>query len=274
MNEHLKTLFETIVKETAKKRFEIQKLRRILGFGEPIYSRPLFPMLPRAECMEMLESGEENLHLSDSIVSIVAEIRSPASLCRSVVDFEPEQPWRNFDKVQAAAPGILAALGLRDIWSDWFGDSWFGVSRTGDVRTQPALIYELYERGIRPDFLVRAMVDRYFENLQIDFDDLFPPCGEDHRDVRCDLESRVAGQIAHYFEEARKLACPDRPDLLFREDVCVRRLKEELMDAAHAGPCVHLTAEIVLLNTTEPPVGSCEDAFYRRQRDRHFQKYQ
>ena len=128
MNAHLKDVLETIVEEAAHKRFEIRKLRRILGFGDPIFPFVLFPEhLPREECMKMLESREENLHLSDGIVSTVAEMRFPASLCRAVVDFQPEKQWRNFDKVQTAAPGILAALGLRDIWWDWFGDSWFGA---------------------------------------------------------------------------------------------------------------------------------------------------
>ena len=128
-------ILETIVAGTCRKRFELQKLRRILGYGEAIYPPKLPPLsIHRDEWLEILESGGEDLHLSDDIVPIVAETQFPGSLCRAVFDFEPEQQWRNYDKVKAAAPGMLAALGLRDIWWDWFGDSWVGAP-AGEIHT-------------------------------------------------------------------------------------------------------------------------------------------
>jgi hypothetical protein len=78
--------------------------------------------------METLESGGENLHLYDGIVSTVTEMGFPRSLCQAVLDLNPEQQWRNFDTLQAAAPGMLLALGLRDMWLDWFDNGLFGAS--------------------------------------------------------------------------------------------------------------------------------------------------
>lgn len=271
-SEHLKSWLESIVLEACRKRFAIQKLRRILGYGDAIFPPVLFPLnMPREECLEMRESAEEDLHLPADIASIVAEMRSPGSLCMAVLDFEPERELRNFKTFQAAASGMLAALGLRDIWWDWFGDSWFGAPVTGEIRAEPAMIYELFERGIRPDFLGEAMLDRYFENLLIDFVDLFPPCDEGHQHLRGQLEIQVARQIAGYFEKAAARAWPDRPDLVFQEADCVRRIWQELLsESPSADECVVLVADVIFRAGQVPPNGSQEETFWRTQRKRHF----
>ena len=265
-------ILETIVAGTCRKRFELQKLRRILGYGEAIYPPKLPPLsIHRDEWLEILESGGEDLHLSDDIVPIVAETQFPGSLCRAVFDFEPEQQWRNYDKVKAAAPGMLAALGLRDIWWDWFGDSWVGAP-AGEIHTEPDMLYEFYEGGIRPDFLLHAMLEQYFANDQIDFGYMFPPCEQAHRQARSLLEHQAAEKIAHFFEVALKRDFPDRPDLIFQEDLCVRNLNHELLhNTPDPGECVRLTSEI---KTAEPPPRHCsEEMFYRQQRERHFQDF-
>lgn len=268
---HWKFLLETIVEEAGRKRSDLKKLRRILGYGEPIYQPQVPPVgMARDEWMETLESGGEDLHLSDGIVSIVAEMKFPGPLCRAVLDLKPEQQWLNFDTLQAAAPGILAALGLRDMWLDWFDTGLFGAPST--CATDSSMMYEFIDRGIRSDFLIYSMTDRYFAEQRVDFSELFPPCSEEHAHVLAMFKKQLTQHIAPFFEEASIQGRPDRPDIIFQAHSCLRNLKKELMESADAGQCVRLAAEYVFLKTDPAPQIYSAESFLREQRDRHFGK--
>jgi len=221
--------------------------------------------------MAMREAAGEDLDLADDIVSIVSEMDFPAPVCSRVMDFESEK-WCNYDKLEAAAPDLLLALGLRDIWWGWVGRSHFRDSDSGENCTEPNQIYELCERNIRPDFMLDAIVVDYFQDLRLDFVDLLPPCKPPQTEIRARLEQRLAGKIAHLYKEALKRNFPDRPDLIFEEEMTVQKLKQELMGFAHAETCVLLTNEIIQRKTAEPPArDGCKELFFRQQRELHFQ---
>lgn len=274
MPENIELDFQDLISDVGRKQLAIRKLRRILGFGDPIFRSVLPPEgMSRDEYIEMRESAGEGLDLPDDIVSIVAEMRSPKALCDALTDFQPKEAWRNYKKIQDAAPDISLATQLRDIWSEWFGYSWFAAPVMDEASTGPAVVYEKVEGGICSDFLVRAMLDQYLDYQQIDFDNLFPPCEEQRLYVRDTLKRKVAREVAHYFKEALKRELPDRPDLLYYEAARIRRLKQELMESANARVCVRLTVEIFQAMTAKVACDGCESKFYRRQRERHFLEY-
>jgi hypothetical protein len=218
------------------------------------------------------------LDLPDDIVAMVCEMRDLKSLCEKVIRCKPSGRFGNFDKLQAAAPNLLAAMRLEASWA-----TWHEYRETDDVRGYVRDVHQLLVSGTAVGFLLETMADFYFristyEEEPADFLQLFPPTDDWSPELVSSFQLMAAFHIATYFWAAAECGMPARPDLICRMCYLRRKLKKYILGAEdrptleHAAQYGFLQALIRSPEMIESEPGT--ENFYREQRLLHFSDFQ
>ncbi len=248
----------------------LDRLRKILGYAGRTDMLDHF--------REKATGVPQPLDLPDDIVRMVSETRDVVSWCKEIIACEPWGTFRNFDRLQAAAPGLLAAMRLETSWAVWHE-----YRKTEDVREKARDVHELLVRGTAVGFLLQTMAEFYFriwtyENELADFLQLFPPTDNWSPELVASFQLMAAHHIATYFWVAGEYGMPDRPDLICRVHYLLRLLKKDILDGEDNLILAH-GAEYGFLRelTTNPDLIESEpdvEKFYREQRIRHFADFE
>lgn len=179
---------------------------------------------------EITTGVAQPLDLPGDIVDIVCQTRQKAWLCEQVVMCRPPMTYRNFDKIQAAAPGIIAADRLERNWA-----TWHEYRKTDDVREYAQDVYDMLAAGTPVGSLLETMAEFYFrvgtcENDPEDFLQLFLLTEDWPVDLASSLQLMAATHIAMHFRAAAEANLHSRPDLKCRLHYLIRSLKKEILD--------------------------------------------
>ncbi len=216
------------------------------------------------------------LDLPDDIVGIVCQTRQAVWLCEQVVQCRPPAIHRNFDKIQAAAPGIIAADRLERSWA-----TWHEYRKTDDVREYAQDVHELLAAGTPVGFLMQSMGEFYFrigtyEDDPADFLQLFLLTEDWPAELASSLQLMAATHVATYFRAAAESEIPNRPDVICRMHYLLTLLKKDILDfenknyailegAAKYGALRTITSKPYLIES-DPDL----EKFYQDQWERHF----
>jgi hypothetical protein len=264
---HIKYLWQ----DTVRKMYQINRLRRILG--QP----------GRKDLLDHFRETATGIpqptDLDDDIVEIVSESRHAYALCMEIVPFEPDAHYRNFDKLQKAAPDIIMAKHLAINWAVWHE-----YKGREDMANEAELVHALMAGNTSLGFLLQCMADFYFRITSIeskpgDFLLLFPQMDGWSTDLAESFKLICATHLAHYFQLADDAGIPDRPDLIFRETYLLRKLKQALLEPDCDTPnSLIISSQLALLsklirnpNMIMPDSGL--EKFYREQKNRYFEDF-
>lgn len=200
----------------------LDRLRKILGYpGQP----------DQLDHFRELATGiPQPLDLPENIVEIVCQARDPKWLCERIVEFQPTVDHLNLDRLQNAAPGIIAAKRLEIAWA-----TWHEYRNTHDVSDCERTVRDLLNAGTSLGFLLETMGEFYFcigtyaEDFS-DFAELFPVTDIWEEELVSNVQLLAASHIADYFRISAEGEFPFRPDLICRFYYLQRVLKMDLLD--------------------------------------------
>lgn len=246
----------------------LDRLQKILGYpGQP----------DQLDHFRELATGiPQPLDLPENIVEIVCQVRDPKWLFEKIAECQPTVDHLNFDRIQKAAPGIIAAKRLEIAWA-----TWHEYRNFDDVSDYERTVRELLHAGTSLGFLLQTMCEYYFcvgscRNDFIDFSELFPVTDIWEEELVSNVQLLAASHIADYFRISAEGEFPFRPDLICRFHHLQRVLKMDLLDfepethailenAAQFGTLRSILSKPELIEN-EPYI----ERFFREQWERHF----
>lgn len=255
--------------DSAQKGFTgLDRLRKILGYAGRTDLLDHF--------REKATGIPQPLDLPNDIVGIVCQTRQAVWLCKQVIECRTPVTHRNFDKIKAAAPGIIAADRLERSWA-----TWHEYRKAEDVRLYAQDVRELLISGTPVGFLMQTMAEFFFrvgtyDCVPADFLELFLLTEDWPIELASSFQLMTASHIATYFHTAAEAEIPNRPDLICQLHYLMRQLKKNILDfenqdrALLEGAAKYGALQAILSKPHSVASAPDLERFYQDQWTRHF----